>query len=43
VGAEAQAGGATKSKPKVAVLVSPEEAAKLKAANKVPEVANNPG
>jgi chromosome partitioning protein len=29
-------------KPKVAVLVSPEEAAKLKAANKVPQVLNNP-
>ena len=32
-----QQGGVKKVKPKVAVLVSPEEAARLKAANKVPE------
>ena len=46
-----QQGGVKKAKPKVAVLVSPEEAARLKAANKVPEGAagkvaetvNNPG
>jgi hypothetical protein len=51
VGAEALAGGTKKPKPKAAVLVSPEEAARLKAANKVPEGAagkvaetvNNPG